>query len=119
MIERAYSVDINVIERALKRSQELVQRKVVGHQEAGLRAARARDPRMMLALEDIAEQLDRAVESQHGRTLRGVSTSYADRTWPTLATMFREAYRTADAGNPEAGLIGCYGAAAVLSRIWE
>ena len=85
-IEWAYSV-------ALKKQEE--QKWDWG--VAAMRAAKAKDPKMMIALERCAEAMHRMSEHQNGDTRRsadqdnlGASTEF------TETQMFREAFRMAD-----------------------
>lgn len=81
----------------------------------GLRAARARDPRLLMALEKAAEIMTRLQEEQMGRTQRDASTTFADRSAPVEVSLWREAYKAADAGQPPEQLGYIYGAAAELA----
>jgi hypothetical protein len=81
--------------------------------EAGMRAARARDPRLLKALEGMSEVLLRQSERQFGPTfnvggLRVQATEYQ---------LFRNAYTQADKGDADAHYEWQYGAAAVLAGI--
>lgn len=82
----------------------------------GIRAARARDNRLLLALEKGAEVLDTMAEEQHGRTRRS-EDRYAFSVEPTVVQLWKKAYEVADKGisadiHPFAWI---YGAAAVLA----
>lgn len=81
--------------------------------DTGWRAAVARDSKLLKALERGAEVLAAADERQRGRTRR--STLIENERVETTATqLWREAYRTADAGQPKEAYCWVYGAAAWL-----
>lgn len=82
--------------------------------DAGMRAARARDARLLRALEACAESTERLSESQTGQVRRQSSTPFAEQRAHTEVQLFREAFRLADAGNPIENLCWIYGAAAWL-----
>lgn len=63
----------------------------------GVRAARARHPSFMVALEQYTEKLHQASEHQRGRTMRSEATPFSHRVHPTEVNLAREAYKAADA----------------------
>ncbi len=67
--------------------------------EQGIRAARARAPKLMFVLEQATEVLDAMADAQTGQTRRSTSTSFADRVLPAEVQIWREAYRVADEGH--------------------
>ena len=85
--------------------------------EGGMRAARARDPKLMLVLEKSAEILNQLAENQHGRTRRDQNTCHSERTELTEYTMWREAYKAADRGEPVVQLALIYGVAAEMAGL--
>lgn len=82
--------------------------------DTGWRAARARDPKLLKALERGAEILDAMTDEQHGRTIRSVNAIYGETKGTTEAQLWREAYRLCDAGSPIRNFEWIYGAAAWL-----
>lgn len=70
----------------------------LGAAERGLRAARARDPMFLRALEQVAETVGKLSEAQYGETRRSKHTDFSHRAEATVVSMWREAYRLADAG---------------------
>ena len=80
--------------------------------EIGLRAARARDPRLLVCLEKAAEVMHRMHEEQLGQFQRQKTTSYTERVKPTEVQLWQEAFRTADAGCPVSAFRWIYGVAA-------
>ena len=82
--------------------------------DVGMRAARARDPKLLLVLEKAAEVLDRMQEQQVGQTRR-TATRYADSVELTEVALWRKAYEFADKGEPLPHLEWMYGAAALLA----
>lgn len=71
---------------AAQRNQDL------GFAEVGLRTARARDPRMLAALEQFAEVLERAHEEQRGETKR-LTREHAQSVDAQPVQAVREAYK--------------------------
>jgi hypothetical protein len=89
----------------------------MGRQEfaaAGWRAAQARDPKLLKALERGAEVIDKLTENQYGRTMRGSSATFGETKGTTEAQLWRNAYTTLDNGTPEQNYEWIYGAAAWL-----
>jgi len=82
--------------------------------DVGMRAARARDAKLLLVLEKSAEVLDRMQEQQVGQTRR-TATRYADSVELTEVALWRKAYEFADKGEPLPHLEWIYGAAALLA----
>lgn len=80
----------------------------------GMRAARARDPRMLKVLEIAASLLDKAQDDQLGRTMRSQSATHAETFGTTEAQLWRESYRLMDEGQPIENFKWIYGAAAWL-----
>ena len=70
-----------------------------GVADAGWRAARARDPRLLKTLEIGAEKIGKLSENQTGRTRRSTE-KYAESVEHTEFQLWREAYRLCDEGNP-------------------
>jgi len=97
---------------ATRRAKEAQTRGQLGWAEKGMRLARLRHARFMLVLERMAELLDNAAETQHGRTRRGTTGTYGHRFDPTITIMYREAYVSADNGTPGEPFAWLYGAAA-------
>jgi hypothetical protein len=81
---------------------------------AGLRAAKARDSRLLKALEGGAEILRRMSERQLGA--QGLDVA-GRRVPATEYQLWRNAYTTADAGTPEENYAWIYGAAAILAGL--
>ena len=59
--------------------------------QAGMRAARARDPKLLLALEKGAEVLDAVSDEQMGQTRRESSATRSQKAQHTEASLWREA----------------------------
>jgi hypothetical protein len=85
--------------------------------EGGMRAARARDPKLMLVLEHATGVLNQMAEDQYGRTRRDPGTYRSQRVELTEFTMWREAYAAADRGEPVPHFALIYGAAAELAGL--
>jgi hypothetical protein len=82
--------------------------------DVGWRAARARDPKLLLALEKGAEIVDKMTEQQFGRTMREPGQDFGKTKGTTVQNMWREAYRMCDEGTPLQNFEWVYGAAAWL-----
>jgi hypothetical protein len=82
--------------------------------DTGWRAARARDPKLLKALEQGAEILDRMTEQQYGRTMRDPGAEHGHTKGTTEANLWREAYRMCDEGTALENFCWVYGAAAWL-----
>ena len=82
--------------------------------DVGFKAAKARDERLLVALERMAEVTRQLQDAQMGRTVRSPDSTYAVSRGTTEHQLCREAYRLCDEGNPIQNLEWIYGAAAVL-----
>jgi hypothetical protein len=82
--------------------------------DVGWRAAQARDPKLLLALEKGAEIVDRLTEQQYGQTMREVNQEHGKTKGTTEQGLWREAYRMCDEGTPLENFSWIYGAAAWL-----
>lgn len=102
------------VEWAHRRASEAQRRREQHIADIGMRAARARDPKLLLVLEKAAEVLVRMEEEQVGRTRRTASR-YADTVELTEVALWRKAYEFADKGEPLPHLEWIYGAAALLA----
>lgn len=102
------------VEWAHRRASEAQRRREQHIADIGMRAARARDPKLLLVLEKATEVLDKMQEEQVGRTRRTASR-YADTVELTEVALWRKAYEFADKGEPLAQLEWIYGAAALLA----
>lgn len=113
-IELADWINAETVERAYSRAVVAQRQRIQSFANTGMRAARARDPRILLALEKGAEVLTRMQEAQVGRTQR-TSARYADTVELTEVALWRKAYEFADRGEPLPHLEWIYGAAAHLA----
>lgn len=82
--------------------------------DIGMRAAFARDPKLLLVLEKATEVLVKMEEEQVGRTRR-TSEKFGDRVELTEVALWRKAYEFCDKGEPLRQLEWIYGAAALLA----
>lgn len=103
-----------VIERAYGLAMQARDLRKYGIAEAGLRAARARDERLLLVLEKGAEFTGKASEEQNGRTRRDSGTEFYMRVEHTEAQLWRNAYVTVLEGHPSEVYQWIYGAAAIV-----
>jgi hypothetical protein len=81
--------------------------------EVGWKAAQARDPKLLKALEKATEVISKMDEEQRGRTRRHAK-NLSEQIETTETQLFREAYRLADEGRPIEHLKWIYGAGAWL-----
>jgi hypothetical protein len=96
--------------RRAKQKQEAGDR---AYLERGQRAARARDPRLLLVLEKATERADAMHERQRGQERRTATDNR--RVEATEVQILRAAYTTLDKGTPEEGFGWIYAAAAELA----
>jgi len=82
--------------------------------DTGMRAAKARDPKLLKALEQGAEILDRMTEQQYGRTMRAPDAEHGHTKGTTEANLWRESYRMCDQGTALENFCWIYGSAAWL-----
>jgi hypothetical protein len=99
---------IEMAYREAQRAQESRQERVAA---AGMRAAKARDPKLLKALEGGAETLRKMSERQLG--VSGMDVG-GIRVQATEYQLWRNAYTTVDSGQPHEAYAWIYGAAAVL-----
>jgi hypothetical protein len=83
---------------------------------AGMRAARARDPKLLKVLDLAANVMVNIEESQRREEMR-TSLIYGERRYSTETQLWREAYRMVDQGTPIIHLQWIYGAAALLAGL--
>ena len=81
--------------------------------DTGWRAALARDPKLLKALERGAEIVSQIDENQRGRTRRSAD-KFEESVETTTTQLWKEAYRLCDAGTPIRNFEWVYGAAALL-----
>ena len=101
------------VEWAHGRAQQAMENHRQGFADAGWRAALARDPKLLKALERGAELVGKASEEQRGRTRR-FADKLPEQVEHTEAQLWREAYRLCDEGRPIRNFEWIYGAAALL-----
>jgi len=102
------------LEHAYRRSKQAMENHDQGFAQCGLRAAKARDPKLLKALEKGAELLDKMTENQYGRTMRSPDATHGETKGTTEANLWREAYRMVDEGTPIENFSWIYGSAALL-----
>ena len=81
--------------------------------QVGMRAAKARDPKLLKVLDQASNLMDRAAEEQQGRTRRS-SIVEGERVEYTESQLVKKAYEFADKGEPLPQLIWIYGTAALV-----
>lgn len=80
----------------------------------GMRAARARDPKLLKVLE-LASNILQQMEEDQRKDSRRTAEKFAETKETTELQMWREAYNTADRGDPCENLMWIYGAASCLA----
>ena len=116
-IEIAEWINETTVERAFRRMNEAKRARRQNFASKGLRAARARDSRLLLALEGGSEVLLHMQERQQGRTMRDSGTEYSHRVDLTEYALWREAFKQCDKGEPLVAFEWIYGAAAELAGL--
>lgn len=109
-------INETTVERAFARAMKAQRLRHEPFAQKGMRAARARDSRLLKALEGGAEVLQAIQERQHGRTMRTTSKE-SHKSDLTEYALWREAFRAADEGRPLEHLRWYYGAAAELAGL--
>lgn len=115
-------INAKTVEHAYGRARLAMRRRDYAFSEKGMRAARAKDPRLLLALEHGTTILDNLADAQHGQTRRDPWTH--EHRWNessdvelTEVALWRNAYESADRGEPMPELAWIYGAAAELAGL--
>lgn len=120
-IEVAHSITFQSVERVHRLVCDWQAEGRRGVLDQAMRAARARDPKLMRALDLAAEVMDQAVEDQIGRTRRDHSKrdpgKFTDRGYPPEAGVWKAAYEALDKGAPVEALGWVYVAAGVLAGV--
>ena len=83
-----------------------------GFANTGFRAAKARDRKLLIALEAMAETTGQMQEEQIGRLMRSPDATFGESRGTTEHQLCREAYRMCDQGTPLENFCWVYGAAA-------
>ena len=122
-IELQRPINRATVEQAYRLAKLGQKHKRFGMAETGMRIARLpRDSRdhskFLKVLDQAAEILYTIAEEQYGRTIRDPGTVHAERVTPTEYQAWREAFRTADAGDPCEAFAWIYGAAAWLAELY-
>jgi hypothetical protein len=82
--------------------------------DTGWRAALARDPLLLVALESMAEVTGKMQEAQMGQTMRSSSATFGETRGTTEHQLCREAFKLCDEGRPIRNFEWIYGMAAFL-----
>jgi len=113
-IELENHVCAESVEYAYRRCQLELHKNNQAFADVGMRAAKARDPKLLKVLDLAANVMINLEESQRREQIRS-SLVFGERRYSTETQMFREAYRTCDEGDPCPNLMWIYGAAALLA----
>ena len=85
--------------------------------DAAWRAAKARDPKLLKALEKGAEIIGKMSEAQMGQTRRRIDVPFSESREHTESQMWRKAYEFMDKGDPIIQLQWIYCAGALLAGL--
>lgn len=113
-------INAATVERAYGRARDAQRKGQMRFAEKGMRAAYARDSRLLQALEGGAEVIAKVAEVQTGRYRRDPHTmreKWSHTVEPTEAALWRNAYESCDKGAPMQQLCWVYGAAAELAGL--
>lgn len=105
------------IEYAYGLAKQMQENRVQAFADVGLRAARARDPKMLKIMEKAAEYVTRLAENQNGRTRRSTA-NYGEKAEFTEVGLWREAYKAMDEGRAMYEFQWIYGAGAWLANLY-
>ena len=97
-IELPYPVDAYTVERTWMRAKMFQKEQRLNLAEQGMRAAKARDKRLLLCLGKAAEVVTAMHDAQRGEEQR--SNKDYKRATATPVQMLQESYRLADEGKP-------------------
>lgn len=97
-IELPYPIDPFTVERAWMRAKMFQKDEALNLAEQGMRAAKARDKKLLLCLGKAAEIVTKMHDNQRGEEQR-TNTDYR-RATAAPVKMLQEAYRLADEGKP-------------------
>jgi hypothetical protein len=112
-----HKVDSRTAEVIYTRALDLTDRQVVSAMEKGMRVARAQHPLLLRTLDACAERMEAVEEGQRGQTRRMARDNMRARAHE--ASIFREAYRLADKGEPLEHYCYIYAACAEHAGIIE
>jgi hypothetical protein len=108
------SLTKEVVEHAYGKCSRARDDRNQGFADTGFRAAKARDPKLLVALEEMAKVTLQMQEGQMGRVMRSPDATFGESKGTTEHQLCREAYRLADEGSPIRNFEWIYGAAAYL-----
>ncbi len=103
------------VQYAYQRAIQEMDRHNLNFAKVGMRAARAKDHRFMMALEKAANVIQQVDENQRGDTRRQTWRPYAEQVETTETQLWTKAYTCAADGNPKENFMWIYGAAAFLA----
>lgn len=102
---RMRTIDRRSVEQIYRRALTGSQDGAASIVNKGVRAALARDPYLMQALEECAKIMAQIAEEQQGQMRRSTSTKIGARVEATESAIFRKAYEHADRGDHKNALI--------------
>lgn len=110
----ASTLNAEMIEYAYSMAKKAMERRDQSFAQTGLRAAKKKDQKLLIALERMAEVTGQMQEAQMGQRMRSMEATLGETKGTTEHQMCREAYRMVDEGTPIEHLQWIYGAAAWL-----
>jgi hypothetical protein len=116
MVELPRQITYEIVEHSYVLAMKRQVARVQTFADVGLRAVRERDPKVMLALEKAAEIMGKEEDNQRGQTRRAAQV-LSEQIETTETQLWKEAYRTAEKGEPHEAYQWIYGAAAWLAGV--
>tara|TARA_R110002012_G_scaffold91307_1_gene222429 strand:- start:63 stop:446 length:384 start_codon:yes stop_codon:yes gene_type:complete len=121
-VQHQQMVDSNInassVEWAYSKAKQMQlknNRKSAAFAARGMRAAKARDPKLLLVLEKATEVIYKQYLAQYGDYVQRSDIPENHKVVPTEVQLWREAYKMVDQGTPIVNFEWIYGAAALLA----
>jgi hypothetical protein len=114
-IEISEWLNEKTIERAYRRAKSAQENREYGFAKRGMNAARARDSKVLMVLEQGTEIVHALADRQTGQYRAGRGIPYSHRVEPTEVALWRNAYETMDNGDPMQNFEWIYGCATELA----
>lgn len=102
------------VQYAYGMAQKMMDARAEGWARIGMKAAKAGDAKLMMALDRMAECTSKEQEAQFGQTMRSASATYGETRGTTEHQLCREALLAMERGEPLENFQWIYGSAAWL-----
>jgi hypothetical protein len=116
-IELAFPINEKTVEHAHRQIMRWKADGLTTYYTQAMRAVRARDPKLLAALERCTETMDRVVERQMGQTRRDHLVPVGERAYPMEAGQFKTAYEALQKGDVVDALGWTYAMAGLLAGV--